>query len=85
MSNLYIFQVFSAVEFNLTVRSLASFLKSHKNIGLVVVDGTHLIENVEMYSVKHSDKYGSSANSALGGKGTGGKKASTNSVMTMAA
>lgn len=84
MSNLYIFQVFSAVEFNLTVRSLASFLKTHKNIGLVVVDGTHLIENVEMYSVKASDKY-SNNSSALGGKGTGGKKASTNSVMTMAA
>ena len=81
--------MFSAVEFNLTVRSMASFLMTHKNIGLVVVDGTHLIENVEMYSVKASDKYGSSSNAhggALGGKGTGGKKASgANSVMTMAA
>lgn len=37
------------------VRSLANFLKTHKNIGLIVIDGLHLIENVEIYSFK-SDK-----------------------------
>jgi hypothetical protein len=63
LSGLYVFKVYSAVEFNLTVRSLANFLKTHKNIGLVVVDGIHLIENVEIFSVKNSDKYSSSSGS----------------------
>lgn len=71
------FNCYTAVEFNLTVRSLACFLKANKNVGLVVVDGTHLIENVEMYSVKGSDKYGTS------GKGPG--KPRGNQVQTMAA
>lgn len=52
LQNLYIFNVFSAIEFNLCVRSLANFLKNHKNIGLIVIDGLHLIENVEIYSFK---------------------------------
>ena len=81
LSNLYLFQVFTAVEFNLTVRSLAQFLKTHKNIGLIVIDGLHLIENVEMYSIKMSDKYGSSA---LGSGGKPGRKVSNN-VQAMAA
>jgi hypothetical protein len=36
-----------AVEFNLTVRSLADFLKKQKNIGLIVVDGLHFIDNLD--------------------------------------
>jgi hypothetical protein len=77
-----VFKVFSAVEFNLAVRSLASFLKAHKNIGLIVVDGTHLIENVEIYSVKNSDKFPSST--VTGSAGKTGKKGAAN-VMAMAA
>jgi len=34
-----------AVEFNLAVRSLSSFLKANKNVGLIVIDGIHFIEN----------------------------------------
>lgn len=34
-----------AVEFNLATRSLSSFLKQNKNIGLIIVDGIHFIEN----------------------------------------
>lgn len=41
-----------AIEFNLTVRSLANFLKIHKNIGLIVLDGIHFIESVEYFSAK---------------------------------
>lgn len=39
LSNLYIFHCMDAIEFNMTVRSLANFLKVHKNIGLVILDG----------------------------------------------
>jgi hypothetical protein len=84
LSNLYLFQVYSAVEFNLTVRSLAQFLKTHKNIGLVVIDGLHLIENVEMYSVKQSDKSSSSIG-LNGSSGKPGRKGAVNNVMAMAA
>lgn len=84
LSNLYVFKVFSAVEFNLAVRSLANFLKHHKNIGLIVVDGTHLIENVEIYSVKNSDKYGSTSGGLSSG-GKPGRKGNMNNVMAMAA
>jgi hypothetical protein len=45
MSNLFVFPCMDAVEFNLTVRSLSQFLRKNKNIGLVVVDGIHFIEN----------------------------------------
>lgn len=72
------------MEFNLAVRSLASFLKAHKNIGLVVVDGTHLIENVEIYSLKNSDKFPSSSATGSAGKTGPGKKGAAN-VMAMAA
>ena len=34
-----------AVEFNLAARSLVSFFRKNKNIGLVVIDGIHFIEN----------------------------------------
>ena len=36
-----------AAEFNLTIRSLANFFKSHKSIGMVILDGLHFIENLE--------------------------------------
>jgi len=47
LSNFYIFNCMDASEFNLTIRSLASFFKSHKSIGLVILDGLHFIENLE--------------------------------------
>ena len=75
--------MYSAVEFNLTVRSLAQFMKTHKNIGLVIIDGLHLIENVEMYSVKQSDK--SAASGVNGSAGKPGRKGAANNVMAMAA
>jgi hypothetical protein len=34
-------------EFNYTIRSLASFFKSHKGVGLVVIDGMHFMENTD--------------------------------------
>lgn len=65
----------------MTVRSLANFLKTHKNVGLIVIDGIHLIESVEIYSIKNSDKMGTSVSI-----GPGKKKASAlNNVMAMAA
>jgi hypothetical protein len=39
LSNFYIFNCMDAFEFNMTIRSLANFLKNHKNIGLVILDG----------------------------------------------
>ena len=39
LSNFYIFNCMDAVEFNMTIRSLANFLRNHKNIGLVILDG----------------------------------------------
>jgi len=39
-----------AVEFNLAVRSLSGFLKANKNIGLIVIDGIHFIENQDFLS-----------------------------------
>ena len=41
-----------AIEFNFAVRSLANFLKTHKNVGMIVVDGLHFIANVDYYSSK---------------------------------
>jgi hypothetical protein len=87
LSNLNVFRVFTAAEFNLTVRSLANFLKTHKNIGLIIIDGLHLIENVDIFSVKSSDKYGSSSSTAaMGVNGSGVKKrGAPSNVQTMAA
>jgi hypothetical protein len=34
-------------EFNIAVRSLASFFKTHKGVGLVVIDGMHFMENAD--------------------------------------
>ena len=45
MSSLFVFPCMDAVEFNLAARSLASFFRKNKNIGLVVIDGIHFIEN----------------------------------------
>jgi hypothetical protein len=47
LSNLYVFNCMDVVEFNLTVRSLANFLKGHKNIGLVIIDGLHFIDHLD--------------------------------------
>ena len=47
LSQLYIFNCMDAAEFNLTIRSLANFFKTHKSIGMVVLDGLHFIENME--------------------------------------
>lgn len=44
-SSLHIFSCMDAIEFNLAVRSLSTFLKANKNIGLIIVDGIHFIEN----------------------------------------
>jgi hypothetical protein len=63
------------------VRSLAQFLKTHKNIGLIVIDGLHLVENVEMYSVKSS----SSSSNANASAGKPGPKKVGNNIMAMAA
>jgi hypothetical protein len=63
------------------VRSLAQFLKTHKNIGLIVIDGLHLVENVEMYSVKSS----SSSSQANPSAGKPGPKKAANNIMAMAA
>ena len=45
MQSLFVFPCMDAVEFNLAARSLASFFRKNKNIGLVVIDGIHFIEN----------------------------------------
>lgn len=47
LSNFYIFNCMDAIEFNMTIRSLANFLKHHKNIGLVILDGLQFVENIE--------------------------------------
>lgn len=47
LNNLYIFNCMDAIEFNLTVRSLASFFKQHKSTGMVILDGLHFVENIE--------------------------------------
>lgn len=49
------------VEFNLTVRSLANFLKGHKNIGLVVVDGLHFIDHLDFQSQQEKRQAAQSA------------------------
>lgn len=84
------FRVYTAVEFNMTVRSLANLLKTHKNIGLIVIDGLHVIENVEIFSVRSSDKYGSSSTSGGGGGLSGGvttgkKRGAVSNIQSMAA
>ena len=54
LSNFYIFNCMDAAEFNLTIRSLANFFKSHKSIGMVILDGLHFIENLEF--LNHQEK-----------------------------
>ena len=50
LSNLYVLPCMDAIEFNMAVRSLGSFFKKHKSIGLVVIDGIHFIENQDFLS-----------------------------------
>ena len=45
LQNLFVFPCMDAIEFNLTARSLHSFLRRNKSVGLVVIDGIHFIEN----------------------------------------
>jgi len=49
-SGVHIFSCMDAIEFNLAVRSLATFLKANKNIGLIIIDGIHFIENQDFVS-----------------------------------
>ena len=51
LSNFYIFNCMDAAEFNLTIRSLANFFKTHKSIGMVIIDGLHFIENLEFLMI----------------------------------
>jgi|LauGreDrversion4_2_1035121.scaffolds.fasta_scaffold493414_1 hypothetical protein len=44
-------------EFNLTVRSLGNFFKTHKGVGLIVIDGMHFMEQTDFmsnYERKHA-------------------------------
>lgn len=50
LQNLFVFTCMDAIEFNLVVRSLASFFAKNKNVGLVVIDGLHFIENKDFMS-----------------------------------
>jgi hypothetical protein len=61
LSNFHVFTCMDAIEFNLAVRSLATFFRKNKNVGLLVIDGLHFIEsndfmsNFEKRQAKHSD------------------------------
>lgn len=44
LKNLYIYECRDTVQFNLAVRSLPSFFRTNKNVGMVVVDGLQYIE-----------------------------------------
>lgn len=50
LSNFYVFTCMDAIEFNLAVRSLATFLRKNKNVGLLVIDGIHFIESNDFMS-----------------------------------
>ena len=48
LANLFVFPCMDAIEFNLVARSLGSFLRHKKSVGLLVIDGIHFIENSEI-------------------------------------
>jgi len=50
LSNLFVFTVMDAIEFNIAVRSLATFLRRNKNVGLLVIDGLHFLESQDFMS-----------------------------------
>lgn len=50
LSNLFVFTVMDAIEFNIAVRSLATFFRRNKNVGLLVIDGLHFIESQDFMS-----------------------------------
>lgn len=52
LNNLFIFNCMDAIELNLTVRSLSSFFKNQKNVGLVILDGLQFIENSDLLQKK---------------------------------
>lgn len=45
LQNLFVFPCMDAIEFNSVARGLSSFLRGHKSVGLLVIDGMHFIEN----------------------------------------
>lgn len=74
--------MFDATEFNLAVRSLPTFLKVHKNVGLVVVDGLHYIENIEYYFHKdHHHHHKGEDTAKSDGSKQSGKKGHSNVQM----
>lgn len=44
------------VEFNLVVRSLGSFLKHHKGVGLIIIDGLHAIDHSDFTQNKYDKR-----------------------------
>ena len=50
MQSLTVFKCMDGNEFNLAVRSLAVWLKRHKGVGLVVLDGMQFVENADFLS-----------------------------------
>ena len=47
LQNLFVIPCMDAIEFNSAARSLNTFLRQNKSVGLVVIDGIHFIENQE--------------------------------------
>lgn len=64
MKNLHIYQCMDVMEFNMAVRSLGTFLKNNKGVGLVVVDGLHFVEHSD-YVNQHEKKRDKSANQKI--------------------
>lgn len=55
MKNLHIYQCMDVMEFNVAVRSLGTFLKNNKGVGLVIVDGLHFVEPQD-YTISNEKK-----------------------------
>ncbi len=60
-------------EFNLTVRSLGNFFKTHKGVGLIVIDGMHFMEQTDFMSNYERKQ----AKNSIGGNQQAPKKIST--------
>lgn len=45
LASLHVFTCMDAAEFNMSVRSLSSFLRKNKSVGLLAIDGLHFVEN----------------------------------------
>ena len=60
-----------AIEFNLAARSLCSFMRRNKSIGLLVIDGIHNIESAEILANFEKRQVKQKVNAASnGGAGT---------------